>query len=41
MSLLQVTGVQARYGESQVLFGIDFAIEQGQVMGLLGRNGLG
>ena len=41
MSLLQVTGVQARYGESQVLFGIDFAIEQGQVMGLLGRNGMG
>jgi branched-chain amino acid transport system ATP-binding protein len=41
MSLLQVTHVQSAYQESQVLFGIDFSLNAGECMGLLGRNGMG
>lgn len=41
MSLLQVREVQAAYGESQVLFGLDLSLQPGEVMGLLGRNGMG
>jgi len=40
-SLLQAQGLRAAYGASQVLFGIDFDIKAGEVMGLLGRNGMG
>ena len=39
--LLQSQGLRAAYGASQVLFGIDFEIRAGEVMGLLGRNGMG
>jgi len=39
--MLQVSGLEASYGESQVLFGISFAIEAGEVVTLLGRNGMG
>ena len=41
MSLLQVRDVQAAYGESQVLFGLGLSLQPGEVMGLLGRNGMG
>ncbi|MEY3519577.1 MAG: hypothetical protein RLZZ177_292, partial [Pseudomonadota bacterium] len=41
MSLLQVRDVQAAYGESQVLFGLGLSLQPGDVMGLLGRNGMG
>ena len=41
MSLLQVINVQSAYQESQVLFGIDFSLNAGESMGLLGRNGMG
>lgn len=41
MSLLKLTSVEAGYGESQVLFGIDFDINDGEVVTLLGRNGMG
>ena len=40
-TLLQVRGLQAGYGPSQVLFGIDLDIAQGEVVTLLGRNGMG
>jgi branched-chain amino acid transport system ATP-binding protein len=40
-SLLQVQGLQAGYAVSQVLFGLDFELAQGQVITLLGRNGMG
>jgi branched-chain amino acid transport system ATP-binding protein len=40
-TLLEVTGAQAGYGASQVLFGIDLALRQGEVATLLGRNGMG
>ena len=39
--LLQVEGLQAGYGSSQVLFGITFAVNAGEVVTLLGRNGMG
>ena len=41
MNLLELNGVEAGYGASQVLFGIDLAIRQGEVATLLGRNGMG
>jgi branched-chain amino acid transport system ATP-binding protein len=40
-SLLKVSGLQAGYGAAQVLFGVDFAIAEGEVVTLLGRNGMG
>jgi len=39
--MLEVNGLDAFYGESQVLFGVDFALDQGQVRTLLGANGAG
>ncbi len=39
--MLEVRGLAARYGASQVLFGIDLAIGQGELVTLLGRNGMG
>lgn len=40
-SLLKVAGLQAGYGQAQVLFGVDFAMAEGEVVTLLGRNGMG
>lgn len=40
-TLLKVSGVRAAYGSSQVLFGIDLEVGAGEVVGLLGRNGMG
>jgi branched-chain amino acid transport system ATP-binding protein len=40
-ALLEVQGLQAAYGSSQVLFGIDFKVDAGEVTTLLGRNGMG
>jgi branched-chain amino acid transport system ATP-binding protein len=39
--LLSVTGLHAGYGLAQVLFGIDLEIAAGEVVSLLGRNGMG
>jgi branched-chain amino acid transport system ATP-binding protein len=39
--LLSVRGLQAWYGESHVLHGIDFDVNPGEVVTLLGRNGAG
>jgi branched-chain amino acid transport system ATP-binding protein len=39
--LLEVRGLTGGYGNSQVLFGIDFDIASGSVATLLGRNGMG
>ncbi len=40
-ALLEVSQLAAAYGESQVLFDIGFAIREGEVATLLGRNGMG
>jgi branched-chain amino acid transport system ATP-binding protein len=39
--MLSVTDVEASYGDSQVLFGVSFAVAAGEVVTLLGRNGMG
>ncbi|HUK00150.1 MAG TPA: ABC transporter ATP-binding protein [Stellaceae bacterium] len=39
--MLSVSGLAASYGESQVLFGVDFELAAGEVVTLLGRNGMG
>jgi len=38
---LAVRGLCAGYGRSQVLFGVDLALRPGEILGLLGRNGMG
>ncbi|WP_077037926.1 ABC transporter ATP-binding protein [Pelomonas sp. KK5] len=40
-ALLEVRGLQARYGATQVLHGLDFAVEAGGVTAILGANGAG
>jgi branched-chain amino acid transport system ATP-binding protein len=39
--MLRLTDVEASYGDSQVLFGVSFAVAAGEVVTLLGRNGMG
>ena len=39
--LLELAGVEAWYGESHILHGVDFNVRQGEVVTLLGRNGAG
>jgi len=39
--LLDVAGVHAGYGASEVLFGVDLAVARGEIVGVLGRNGMG
>ncbi|THH38060.1 ABC transporter ATP-binding protein [Aliishimia ponticola] len=41
MSLLSLDGVTASYGPVQALFGVDLALEEGEVLALMGRNGMG
>ena len=40
-SLLSVRGLHAWYGESHILHGVDFDVQAGEVVTLLGRNGAG
>jgi branched-chain amino acid transport system ATP-binding protein len=39
--LLRAESLEAAYGASQVLFGIDLELKRGEVATLLGRNGMG
>ena len=39
--MLELAGVETFYGASQVLFGIGFAVGEGEVVTLMGRNGMG
>ena len=39
--MLVVEGLKASYGDSRVLFAIDLAVGRGEVVTLLGRNGMG
>jgi branched-chain amino acid transport system ATP-binding protein len=38
---LDISGVDAYYGDSHVLHGVSFALRPGRLLGLLGRNGAG
>jgi len=40
-ALLKVAGLEAWYGESHILHGVDFDVREGEVVTLLGRNGAG
>ena len=40
-ALLEVAGVTAFYGASQALFGVDLDVREGEVVALMGRNGMG
>ena len=39
--MLEVRGLETFYGDSQVLFGVDFQVAAGEVVTLMGRNGMG
>ena len=39
--MLEIRGLNAWYGESHVLHGVDFDVPEGEVVTLLGRNGAG
>ncbi len=41
MSLLSTHGLEAFYGDAQALFGIDFALDAGEVVAVIGANGAG
>ena len=40
-ALLTVNELQAWYGESHILHGVTFEVRRGEVVTLLGRNGVG
>ena len=41
MSLLSVNNLEASYGTSQALFGVNLEVAEGEVVALMGRNGMG
>jgi lipopolysaccharide export system ATP-binding protein len=41
MPLLQVSGLEKWYGRRQVVNGVDYEVDRGEVVGLLGPNGAG
>jgi branched-chain amino acid transport system ATP-binding protein len=41
MAILEVQDIHTYYGDAYVLQGLSLTLEQGQILGLLGRNGVG
>jgi len=39
--MLKISGLQAWYGESHILHGVELTVQEGEVVTLLGRNGAG
>ena len=39
--MLELKHLETSYGQSQVLFGVDLQVNEGEVVTLLGRNGMG
>jgi branched-chain amino acid transport system ATP-binding protein len=39
--MLQVSDLHAYYGKSHILHGVSFAVREGEIVSLLGRNGVG
>ena len=40
-TLLEIEGIETCYGLSQVLFGLSLSVKSGEVVALMGRNGMG
>ena len=40
-TLLEVDGIETCYGLSQVLFGLSLSVRSGEMVALMGRNGMG
>ena len=40
-ALLEVEGIETCYGLSQVLFGMSLQVRAGEMVALMGRNGMG
>jgi len=38
--MLEVRGLHALYGKSHILQGVDLAVDEGEIVSLLGRNGV-
>ena len=41
MAMLEITNLQKRFGEKEVLKGLDLSVPEGAVFGFIGRNGAG
>ena len=41
MAILEVHDIHTYYGDAHVLHGLSLELQQGQILGLLGRNGVG
>ncbi|MFM8589259.1 MAG: ABC transporter ATP-binding protein [Limnohabitans sp.] len=39
--LIEATGIHTYYGASHILRGVDFNVQRGETIGLMGRNGMG
>ncbi|MEM4384562.1 MAG: ATP-binding cassette domain-containing protein, partial [Candidatus Caldarchaeum sp.] len=39
--VLKVVNLDAFYGKAQILFGLNFSVKKGEVVSLIGRNGVG
>ena len=39
--MLVVSGLEVKYGDFQVLWGVDVAVQSGKIVSLLGPNGAG
>ncbi|MBI3516559.1 MAG: ATP-binding cassette domain-containing protein, partial [Proteobacteria bacterium] len=39
--LIKVEGIHTYYGKSHILHGVSLEVRRGEVVGLLGRNGVG
>src|SRR5437868_12897100 len=40
-TLLEIDGIETCYGLSQVLFGLQLTVKSGEMIALMGRNGMG
>jgi ABC-2 type transport system ATP-binding protein len=41
MDMLKITGLQKRFGDKEVLRGLDLAVPEGSIFGFIGKNGAG
>ena len=40
-TILEMKGIDKKFGDVQVLFGVDFCLQKGEIKGLIGENGAG